>query len=317
MKKILTCLLIWLATCPLYAEGTVEILPYGDMDSWTVRYIKESRLLGGKTRTLYMMGPVDTTYNQPFEYLQNGNIWANSNAYAKVVGVEKGAESVYAERRGDGFCCRMETQLQTVTALGIDLKALQTGTIFAGELADPMTLEHTYLPLAALNQGIPFTRCPKAMVLDYKAKICEEDDIVYANAGAKVKHLPGHDEAEVYIILQKRWEDEKGRIHALRVGTGYMRIGKSVPEWQNDYRLPIYYGDIRNRAEYKDYMCLKTERWMAKNSKGKMQYIVEEGWAPKGTRPTHVLIQLAAGCQVPFQGQPGNILWVDNIGLEY
>ncbi len=34
------------------------------------------------------------------------------------------------------------------------------------------------------------------------------------------KHFEGNDKAEVFIILQRRWEDAEGNIHAKRVGTG-------------------------------------------------------------------------------------------------
>ena len=42
------------------AQEKIEFLPYGNMDSWAVRYIKESSLIGGQTRELYMIGKVDT-----------------------------------------------------------------------------------------------------------------------------------------------------------------------------------------------------------------------------------------------------------------
>ena len=32
-----------------------EPIPYGNMDEWQVRYIQESKLLGGKTKTLYAL----------------------------------------------------------------------------------------------------------------------------------------------------------------------------------------------------------------------------------------------------------------------
>ena len=34
------------------AQERIAPLKFGDMESWTVRYIKESSLLGGKTKTL-------------------------------------------------------------------------------------------------------------------------------------------------------------------------------------------------------------------------------------------------------------------------
>ena len=71
MKKIIVCLLVCLAA-NMYAER-IEPIPFGDMESWTVRYIKESKLLGGKTKTLYALAPTDTIWkNGPYYYGKNG-----------------------------------------------------------------------------------------------------------------------------------------------------------------------------------------------------------------------------------------------------
>ena len=82
--------------------------------------------------------------------------------------MEKAAVSVTPERRGNGYCCRLETTLQTVTAIGIDLKALATGSLFTGTLLDPMTLEGCKVPMKTIDMGIPFTKRPSALMLDYK-----------------------------------------------------------------------------------------------------------------------------------------------------
>ena len=71
----------------------IEPLPFGDMEHWVVRYIEESKLLGGQTKTLYCLAPTDTIReNQPYIYGQDGNPWSTSNAYANVVGIEKAAD---------------------------------------------------------------------------------------------------------------------------------------------------------------------------------------------------------------------------------
>ena len=81
-------ILLFVAISSLSAQERVEYLPYGKMDSWTVRYIKESFLLGGKTRALYVVAKTDTIrQNKPYPYGKNGSPWGSSNAYAKVCGV--------------------------------------------------------------------------------------------------------------------------------------------------------------------------------------------------------------------------------------
>ena len=75
-------------------------MPYGNMDTWTVRYIKESGLLGGATKVLHAVGPNDTIReNKAYEPVA-GNPWACSETYAKVI-VEAGAGgAVIPEKRG-------------------------------------------------------------------------------------------------------------------------------------------------------------------------------------------------------------------------
>lgn len=313
--KVLIIILFSVST--LMAQEKIEYLPYGKMDSWTVRYIKESFLLGGKTRALYVIAKTDTLrQNKPYPYGRNGSPWGTSNAYAKVCGVEKAAVSVTPERRGKGYCCRLETTLQTVTAIGIDLKALATGSLFTGRLLDPVTLEGCKVPMKAIDMGIPFTKRPVALMLDYKAVIQQGKSMVRATGSTKVTTVQGQDAGEIVLFLQHRWEDADGNIFAYRVGTASERITQSIPNWQNNHRLPIRYGDITHSTDYKSWEKLSKNRFMARNSKGKMVPIQEVGYKADAT-PTHLILQISAGCQEAFTGCPGNVLWVDNIQLVY
>lgn len=312
--------LLFLATIlslSLYPQERIEYLPYGKMDTWTVRYIKESILLGGKTRELYVIAKTDTIWqNKPYPYGRNGSPWSTSNAYAKVCGVEKAAVSVTPERRGDGYCCRLETTLQTVKAIGIDLKALATGSIYAGRLLDPVTLEGIKVPMKAIDMGIPFTKRPVALMLDYKAVIQHGKAMVRATGSTKVTTVHGQDAGEIILFLQHRWEDADGNIYAYRVGTASERITESIPNWKNNYRLTIRYGDITHTANYKSWEKLSKNRFMARNSKGKMVPVQEIGYKADAT-PTHMILQISAGCHEAFTGCPGNVVWVDNIRLVY
>ena len=295
------------------AQEKIEFLPYGNMDSWAVRYIKESSLIGGQTRELYMIGKVDTVReNKPYA-VKGGSPWGTSNAYAKVMGIETAAVNVTPEKRGNGYCCKLETKLTVVKALGIDTKAVATGSLFTGKLSDPMTMEGTKNPAKAINMGMKFTKRPKALMLDIKSQISQSGELKQANASTKVKTLQGNDEGEIIFFLQHRWEDEDGRIFAYRVGTASEHISKTM-DWQNNHRLEVRYGDISTQA--KPWEKLTKERFMARNSKGKMVYIEEVGYKAD-VEPTHLIMQVSAGSVAPFVGCPGNTLWVDNIRLVY
>jgi len=312
MKK-LTIATFLMCSIMTMAQEKIEFLPYGNMDSWAVRYIKESSLIGGQTRELYMIGKVDTVReNKPYA-VKGGSPWGTSNAYAKVMGIETAAVNVTPEKRGNGYCCKLETKLTVVKALGIDTKAVATGSLFTGKLSDPMTMEGTKNPAKAINMGMKFTKRPKALMLDIKSQISQSGELKQANASTKVKTLQGNDEGEIILFLQHRWEDEDGRIFAYRVGTASEHISKTM-DWQNNHRLEVRYGDISTQA--KPWEKLTKERFMARNSKGKMVYIEEVGYKAD-VEPTHLIMQVSAGSVAPFVGCPGNTLWVDNIRLVY
>ena len=119
-------------------------------------------------------------------------------------------------------------------------------------------------------------------------------------------------------MLQKRWEDEEGRIHALRVGTGSERITEDVPEWVNGHEIPVHYGDITSEPFYEDYMGLKTDpetRYYAMNSKGENVIVEEEGWAAPDEEPNYMMIHFLSSCGKAFYGGVGNTVWVDNVEI--
>lgn len=314
MKKF--SLLLLLCVCALAHAERIEPIPFGDMESWTVRYIKESKLLGGKTKTLYCLAPTDTIWeNGPYIYQQNGNPWATSNAYANVSGIEKAAGTMTPEKRENGgTCCRLDVELLGVQVLGfIDIQVLVPGTLFTGRNLEPITTAKD--PYQNIDFGVPFTGRPSALMFDYKCIVSPEQWVWYAKGLAKPKKQEGHDQAEAYIYLQHRWEDEKGQIHSIRVGTGYKRFTESQETWVNGYRLPIHYGDITGEPWYEDYMGFK-EMQRTMNSKGKVVLIQEEGW-DANLEPTHMVIMLTSGRYEAFVGKAGNVFWVDNVSLVY
>ncbi len=301
-------------------NAEVECVPFGDFENWTVRYINESAIIGGKTKCLYAIGKTDTIRkNTPYIYegvfAQGHNPWSVSNAYAKVSGIEKASGTTTPERRGNGTCCRMDVKIEEVVVFGfIDIKVLVNGTIFTGQTIEPIRTAKD--PYSNINFGVPFTRKPKALILDYKATVSDEQIITCAKGFGKPKKMQGHDEAEIYLLLQKRWEDTEGNIHALRIGTAAHRITKTQPAWVNDFELPVHYGNITKEPYFAPYMGL-TKPYRAMNSKGKIVPIQEEGWGTENDQPTHIIIVLTSGCYEAFIGHAGNTLWVDNVRLRY
>lgn len=302
------------------ATAQTEMVPFGDFEHWTVRYVNESGIIGGQTKCLYAIGETDTIRrNIPFRYegvyVEGHNPWSVSNAYAKVSGIEKGSGTTTPERRGNGVCCRMDAKLEEVVVFGfIDIKVLVNGTIFTGKTIEPIRSAKD--PYSNIDFGVPFTRRPKALIVDYKAIISDEETVTYAKGFGKPKQIKGHDEAEMYVLLQKRWEDGNGNIHALRVGTAAYRVTKTQSTWVNDFEVPVHYGDISGQPYFKEYMGL-TKPYRALNSRGKIVPIMEDGWGSEQDQPTHIIIVLTSGCHEAFVGHAGNSFWVDNVRLKF
>lgn len=315
MKRVSIILIMYVCACTLaYAQEKVELMPFGSFDSWAVRHIKESFILGGETKSLYSIGPHEVI-NGPTPLPKRGNSpWSTSNSYAKVMGVETVTVTVTPEKHGNGQCCRMETKLHTIGAMGINFNALVTGSIFTGTTADPMTTEFMTDPRSAINMGVPFTKRPKALILDYKAKM-GSGDVIYANSASVMKKPNVSDAAQITLLLQHRWE-ENGRIFAYRVGTATERITKTTKDWHNNHRIEVRYGDITGRSDYKPWEALSSKTHKARNKNGRMVFIEEKGFR-EDLEPTHIIILISSSCLPPFTGCVGNTFWCDNIRLAY
>ena len=295
----------------------LEPIKYGDFSNWYTREIKESKIIGGKTKTVYEIAPKGhTTGNKPYSNL-GGSPWATSNVYAKVAGVVKASNAVSPAQVNGNTVAKVEAKMEEVKALGIiNMDVMVAGTIFLGQLYEPIT--NTKAPFAKMEMGMPYTKRPVALVFDYKVDMPAVNTRVKATGLSSKKTLQGRDQAEVYVLLQKRWEDADGQIYAHRVGTGRERYSKSIP-WTKGHQLKINYGDITGKSFYKPWMGLLNGKkaYYAKNSKGKMVPVEEVGWAAPDETPTHVLVMCSSSCGEPFVGTEGIALYVDNLAFGF
>lgn len=293
-----------------------KINSHGTFDNWCVREIKESGIIGGKTKYLYEFygNPSDTliTGKKPFEAPEE-YLWRTNNVLAVVAGVVKTNNTVYPEERGDGYCARIETHIEEVKALGIvNMDVTCQGALMVGVLPEP--IKDTKNPMAKVFYGIPFNGRPKALRLDYKADVAHE--VIRGTGFSKLKPMGYPDYGMIVFILQKRWEDENGNIHALRVGTGMEMITEDIQDWVNGHEIPVRYGDITSEDFYQEYMALNNDpetAYHALNSKGKNVVVHEDGWADPETVPNHMILHFISSCGKAFYGGVGNTLWVDNV----
>lgn len=318
MKRInhLLALAALLGCASLHAQEREELLPFGDMNQWIKREIKESSIIGGAQKEIYAVGPTQTIKGEIPYKPTGGSPWATSNVMAKVVGIVKTNSSVFPERRDGGYCARLDTHMEGVKVFGVvDITVLAAGSLFLGEVHEP--IKSTKNPNGLLLMGVPFTKHPKALRFDYKVRIADREKRIRATGFGRETDVDGKDHAAVVCLLQKRWEDKEGNVYASRVGTFAIQYDKSC-DWKNAATYTILYGDITHNPAYRaDLMKLNAYEYNTVNSRGKSVPIKEVSWAAPNEAPTHIILQFASSHGGAYIGTPGNSLWVDNVKLVY
>lgn len=295
----------------------LEPIKYGDFSNWVVRDITESKVIGGKQKTVYAIAPNDHIVGNKAYTNTGGSPWATSNVYAKVMGVVKSSNTVSPAIVNGDKCAKMEAKMEEVKVLGlVNMDVMVAGSIFLGQVFEPIS--STKSPYSKMEMGIPYTKRPVALVYDFKVDMPNVNTRTKSTGFSSKKTLQGRDNAEVYVLLQKRWEDSNGKLYAQRVGTGRERYDKSVP-WTKGHQLKIHYGDITKEAFYKPWMGLLNgeKAYYARNSKGKLVPVEEVGWAPADATPTHVLMMASSSCGEAYIGTEGLTLYIDNIAFGF
>lgn len=315
MNRLFVLIVLFANACISQAQ---EQLKYSHFDSWLTRDIKESILLGGKTKTLYEIGPKGVWDGEKPYTNQGGSPWATSNVLAKVAGVVKTNCCVTPERRGTGSCVKLTTHVEGCKVLGVvNIHVLAAGSLYLGSMQEPITSSTN--PMRYLNYGIPFTHKPKAVQFDYKVRLTNKSNRIRQTGFSPVKTVSGKDFPDMICLVQKRWEDAEGNILAKRIGTCIHHFTQSS-DWRNAAEFEIHYGDITKTSYYKPYMDLFDSgdfQKYAMNSKGKMVPVKEIGWADASETPTHLCLQFASSYGGAYIGTIGTTLWIDNLKLVY
>lgn len=310
----------FIALCSLMASlgafAEEELVKFGNFDSWITRSIKESVLVGGNTQTLYEIGPKGSFDGARAYTNQGGSPWGCSNVFAKVAGVVKTNVSVYPDKHQGGQCAKLTTHIVSAKAIGvINISVLATGSIFLGTLLEPITGSSN--PMSKMSIGIPFTKRPKAVKFDYKYN-SPGTERIRETGFSKRQKVSGKDMGQVTCLLQKRWEDADGNIHALRIGTMRHFFTQNC-DWKEGQTFNIHYGDITHESFYKPDIGLMSGStgFYGLNSKGKNVPVTEEGWASPDETPTHIVLKFDSSHGGAYVGTIGNTLWVDNVKLVY
>jgi hypothetical protein len=315
-KRSIVCSLIAMMALPMFGQTKTEYLNFGNMDQWVTRKIKESGIIGGATKEVYEIAPTQTIEGAVAYKNLGGSPWGTSNVMAKVAGIIKTNTSVFPEKRGSGYCARLDTRMESVKVMGlVDITVLAAGSIYLGYINEPV--KSTKNPNKMLCMGIPFTKKPVAIQYDYKVKMSGSSNRVKATGFGKQTTVEGKDYPATILTLQKRWEDKNGNVYAKRIGTMVVYYDKTTSDWQNNATYEILYGDITGNPAYKQSMRLNADERFTENSKGESVKVQEVGWGDANDTPTHLMIQFTSSHGGAYIGSPGNSFWVDNVRLVY
>ena len=165
------------------------------------------------------------------------------------MGIVKTNNSVYRDKRDNGYCARLETHIESVKVLGmVNITVLAAGSIYLGDMLEPIT--GTKNAEKNMNWGVPFTQRPKAVRYDYKVKMSGEKDRIRLTGFSKKGQVAGQDCAITVFFLQKRMEDAEGNITAKRVGTMVVKYDKDSDGWVNGATYAVLHGDITKHPSY-------------------------------------------------------------------
>ncbi len=299
---------------PLFIDNLGQ-LNYSSLDYWYSRELKESSLLSGETIELYGVGKVNPQSDRSDLKLKDPvSPWGTTNIYAKMI-LDVGNTRVFPEKRGDGYCARLETKIRKDNIAGFKVEVLLAGTLFLGDIAEPV--KGMKEPEKNANQGIPFTGMPKAVKFDYKYYVGKNRIVATTN----VKPVTGEDKADFAVLLQKRWEDKDGNVFATRIGGNRLFFTGTVNDWVTGATFPVYYGDVTHLPQYDPAtmgLIPSVGRVFVKNSKGDLVPLIETGWGKPGEKPTHLIMYFTSSYEgMKYTGSTESVFWVDNIELIY
>ncbi len=267
-----------------FSSGSAEIIVTSESSTqrvWTI-VVQE---LG--TEPQLADSDFDTWYDAG-DYLEigtdeNSTIWGSSNPGVVVGGIDP---NTLKETNGTGAAIKMITRYSTLGAIA--KKPIAAGSAFTGYF-DKSNLSISD-PQAALYFGTPFTAKPTGFSVDYK--YISGPKTIDKNGN----NLGISDSCDIYVLLEHRAGDT-----IRRVATGWLRTSTSADTSQlSTTEVELVYGQLPAGTE--DYML---------PSAG-------EGYAPEGTRPTHITVVFSSSAHGDeFQGAKNSTLWIDNFVLKY
>ena len=217
-------------------------------------------------------------YQQPGESADN-TVWGTANRAVSIAG---DANANPEDLGGGDFAARLTSVAAPL------LVRMAAATLFTGKFTEDFPSVSD--PRSNIDFGTPFAGRPKAFRVDYKYLPGESYEDEDGNP------LPGGDQCDIYVLLEKRTGDDVERI-----GTGWFRSSDEVVDFSN-LEVNIKYGELSPSDPEFEYANIREG----------------ESWGNPQDTPTHITVVFSSSALGDFfTGAIGSELWVNNFELVY
>lgn len=218
------------------------------------------------------------SYQQPGESAEN-TVWGTANRALAIAGT---ANTNPEDLGGGDFAANLKSVAAPL------LVRMAAATLFTGKFTEGFPNPSD--PRSNIDFGTPFNGRPKAFQVDYKyiPGASYEDD--------KGNPLPGGDQCDIYVLLEKREGTD-----VQRIATGWFRSANQISDWTK-LDIPIKYGELSPSDPEFAYANIREG----------------ETWANPQDKPTHITVVFSSSALGDFfTGAIGSELWINNFELIY
>ena len=120
-----------------------------------------------------------------------------------MAGITKTNTSVFPEKRGDGYCARLDTRMESVKVLGlVNITVLAAGSIFTGSVHEPIKGTKKSAEKCC-RRVFRLQKKPVALQFDYKVKMSDRENRIRATGFSKITDVPGKRLSGSYPVAAK------------------------------------------------------------------------------------------------------------------
>lgn len=219
-----------------------------------------------------------SSYQEPGESKET-TVWGTANRAMAIAG----DPNTTPEDLGNG-----DLAARLVSVEAPLLVRMAAATLFTGKFTEgfPSVTD----PRSNIDFGTPFSGRPKSFKVEYKYI----PGLSYEDANGNV--IPGSDECDIYVLLERRDGSSVERI-----GTGWYRSGDEHTDFTN-IEVSIKYGELTSADPEYSYANIRDN----------------EAWGDPEATPTHITVVFSSSALGDyFTGAIGSELWVNNFELVY